>query len=159
MMAATIRLPKPATVCGVDETRATADGGSTTVSDLMAGGGSIEAASAAGASSANSSVSPASIVRGAREAIRERERSGARRTDSGGRGSDGVLISGSYSSPAGEKSGNDSIGDAALDADDAGVEGAELSSHRSPIGTSSRTGCVSARSAGSLTGAASSEKS
>src|SRR4029450_388781 len=92
-------------------------GGRATCYGCVAGGGRIDAASAGGASSANSSVSPASIVRGAREAIRERERSGARRTDSGGRGSDGVLISGSYSSPAGEKSGNDSIWEAGADAD------------------------------------------
>src|SRR5262249_30631520 len=69
-------------------------------------GGAISA----GVSSANSSVNPASMERGVRDALRDRESSEDGRTDNGGGGSDGVRISGSWS-PAGEKSGNDSTGE------------------------------------------------
>src|SRR5688572_16974758 len=93
-----------------------------------------------------------------RDALLDRERSGVRRTESGARGSEGVLISGSSSRP-GENNGKESI--------DAGVSGAENargvastgSSHRSPIGASSRDAAFNDSSAGSFAGATSSEKS
>jgi hypothetical protein len=79
-------------ISGADEATATEDGWTTTVSDRLAG-----AISGGGVSSANSRVSPVSIERGVREPPRERESesSGVRRTESGGRGSEGVLMSGS----------------------------------------------------------------
>ena len=93
MNAASERLPRLATAsAGGHAARADGSGAATRSFPICNGGGY-----STGASSANSSVSPVSIARGVRDATRDRESSGARRTDSGARGSDGVLISGSSS--------------------------------------------------------------